>query len=391
MKRLLCVSHYFSSHRGGIEIVAGRLAEEVAAAGTSVTWAASDTSVPPQGRDIVTLPLRSTNFVERKIGLPFPIPSAAAIRCLIHATSRADAVLVHDALYLNSIIAVLAAKWHRKPTILVQHIAEIPFRSALLRGILALANRIVTRPMLRYVDQVVFISQITANIFRNVRFRSAPLLIFNGVDCNIFQPLTCSRDEVCRHYELSTDRPLVLFVGRFVEKKGLTRMRRMVEQRPNITWVFAGWGPLDPRAWNAPNVVVRSDLEGKSLADLYGVADLLVLPSTGEGFPLVVQEALACGLPVVCGEESARADADATKLLCGVKVSATDEVTATDFLQQVDRILAMPQDADARRERANFACAHYDWKSRGRRYSEIIDTLVGSAGNRHGRRYVEAG
>ena len=55
---------------------------------------------------------------------------------------------------------------------------------------------------------------------------------------------------------------------------------------------------------------VFSDLAGPGLAELYRASDVFVLPSQGEGFPLVVQEALACGLPVVCGDESTGADAE---------------------------------------------------------------------------------
>ena len=41
--RLLIVSAYFDSHRGGIEIVAGQLAREFSRAGEDVVWLASGT------------------------------------------------------------------------------------------------------------------------------------------------------------------------------------------------------------------------------------------------------------------------------------------------------------------------------------------------------------
>ena len=40
----------------------------------------------------------------------------------------------------------------------------------------------------------------------------------------------------------------------------------------------------------------------EQLRELLGAVDAFVLPSVGEGFPLVVQEALGAGLPVVTTE-----------------------------------------------------------------------------------------
>ena len=45
--KLLMATHFFESHRGGIEIVAGRLAREFARTGIEVTWLATDASPPP--------------------------------------------------------------------------------------------------------------------------------------------------------------------------------------------------------------------------------------------------------------------------------------------------------------------------------------------------------
>ena len=43
--RILRVSHYYSEHRGGVEIVASELAERLACRDVEVTWAASSSDI----------------------------------------------------------------------------------------------------------------------------------------------------------------------------------------------------------------------------------------------------------------------------------------------------------------------------------------------------------
>jgi glycosyltransferase involved in cell wall biosynthesis len=371
--RLLTVSPYFESHRGGVEIVAGRLARELQGRGVEVTWLASNVSAPPAQPP--SQPLGVWNVAERRLGIPYPLPSPGALAAIDRQARACDALLVHDALYATSVAAVLAARRHGKPVLMVQHIGQIPYRGWLARALMASANATLARAMLALADQVVFISQIAAGFFAAVRFRRPPLMIFNGVDTDVFRPTGAeSRVALKIRLGLAEGRPQALFVGRFVEKKGLRHLARLTTLRTDIDFNFAGWGPLDPQGWGRTNVRVFRDLAGAGLAELYQACDVLVLPSVGEGFPLVVQEALACGLPVICGAEVATADPEAARFLTGVAIDDDPEVTAVRLNAALDASLA--GSADDGGARAAFARRRYAWDAVGARYLEALQGLV---------------
>src|SRR5690349_11719363 len=81
--KLLMISHFFDSHRGGLEVVAERLARELSGRGLHVTWIASDnTAVPAEsevGYRVVGVP--ALNFLECLTGIAWPVPTLrAAVR-----------------------------------------------------------------------------------------------------------------------------------------------------------------------------------------------------------------------------------------------------------------------------------------------------------------------
>jgi len=324
--RLLMVSHFFESHGGGIERVAGHLGRALGRAGHQVCLAASAADAAPADAGLAVLPLPCHDPAERLTGLPMPIPGPRGLAALTRAVRQADAVIVHDALYVTSIAAMVAARRARRPVILIQHISQLPFANPAMRLAMRLATAVVTRPMLRAADRVVFISAAVRDAFASLRFRSEPLLLFNGVDTDRFHPHAAPGEAAGLRRELGLPEAgrLIAFVGRFVPKKGLAVLRACARQRPDLTFVLAGSGPIDPHAWGLANVRVAGPLPPDKVAALLRAAHALLLPSCGEGYPLVVQEAMACGLPVICGQDSASADPQAADFLHGVPVDPGD-------------------------------------------------------------------
>lgn len=379
--KLLMVTHYFESHRSGIELIAGRLVRELVTLGQDVVWVASNVTPPPPDSKCGTrgVALNAFNATERYLGIPFPIPSLGAICQIRREVRRADAVLLQDCLYPACIAAFLFARSSRRPIVIAQHVGLVPYRNPIFRWMMSLANRIVVRPMLGHADGIAFFSEITAGYFSGTRFRHEPELMFTGVDTAVYFPVTAGQKRESRQaLGLNRDGPVALFVGRFVEKKGLHILSRMARLRPNILWAFAGWGHLNPRDWDLPNVVVFSDLSGPSLAPLYRACDLLVLPSKGEGFPLVIQEALACGLPVVCSADTAGADGAVSGFLSAVPLDEKKpDATALAFCEEIDRALAGGGNAGRSSEdRFRFASQRYCWRATAAQYLELIQSVL---------------
>ena len=102
-------------------------------------------------------------------------------------------------------------------------------------------------------------------------------------------------------------RAVLLFVGRLSAEKRvdviLKLLPRWRRRFPDLVLALAGDGPtgaaLRGVAARLEGVRFLGEIEPADLPALYGLADLLLLPSRYEGVPKVLLEAARCGLPAV--------------------------------------------------------------------------------------------
>ena len=113
------------------------------------------------------------------------------------------------------------------------------------------------------------------------------------------------------HRALGSDpTPQLLFVGNLSVRKGVPELLRALALSPladvPLRLTLAGGGDIEGHRAIAQamglgdRVCFAGWTEQAQVARLMSEADLLVLPSHDEGLPLVILEALACGVPVVC-------------------------------------------------------------------------------------------
>ena len=156
------------------------------------------------------------------------------------------------------------------------------------------------------VDRVICVSQASAESFGTAGVAADKLaVVHNGVE-----PASPARDRAAIRRELAIgdDAPVCLMIARFTAQKGhavlLQAMPLILRRRPTARFVLVGSGPFEAecRARARDLGVTQAALflgRREDVPDLLAMADLLVLPSTFEGLPLVILEAMAAGLAVV--------------------------------------------------------------------------------------------
>jgi glycosyltransferase involved in cell wall biosynthesis len=224
-----------------------------------------------------------------------------------------DACLV-SGWYLKSYVQAIRACWKHAIPVLVRGDSQLNTPRSRAR---AVAKYLPYRWFLRRIDAHLYVGAANAAYLRSYGVPDERLFFTPHFVDNEFFAVRASqarrdgtRDRIRRDLGAGPDSVVFLFVGKLIDKKRPADFIRAIERaassgRREILGAVVGSGPLGPEIESLARErqIPITFLGFKNQTDLpacYAAADAIVLPSDGgETWGLVVNEAMACGVPAL--------------------------------------------------------------------------------------------
>ena len=210
-------------------------------------------------------------------------------------------------------------------------------------------RRLLERWLAQKVDGFISVSRCSAERFAD--WSKVPIersfILPNCVDLDQFRPQQRSAT-LLKRYGLETSR-VILTIGRlesWERHKGFDEvidvMPLLVKRFPDLKYLIVGGGAHRARLEAkvgalgvAANVIFAGYVPESEKVAHYNLADVYVMPSSGEGFGIVLIEAAACGIPVV----GSQADGSREALLDGKLGCLVDPKRPEELIQAVANVL----------------------------------------------------
>jgi D-inositol-3-phosphate glycosyltransferase len=329
--KVVIATTFLPPHVGGLEVVAQQQAETLAAAGHDVCVVTSrhDRALPKSERSdagyrIVRVPVLNT--LEDRTGIPYPVVGSAFLRACWREIRAADQVHVHDTFYQPSQLAALVARLLHKPMHITQHVGVVDHPKKMVMHAQNLIYGLVAPRLWNPAESITVYNANVREFLRGRGVEAGKIReVRNGIDVGVFRPVsTAERRKLRLRLGLPADGVFALFVGRLVPKKGYSELLEARSTEFDI--VFAGPGKVPEPC--PPNVRFLGAVDREDIVAWYQVCDVFVLPALGEIFPLAMQEAMACGLPVVAYDDPRYAEYEFDRTLISLVEREPDQIRA---------------------------------------------------------------
>jgi glycosyltransferase involved in cell wall biosynthesis len=256
------------------------------------------------------------------------------LRKLVRALRESDPDVIHGYLYVSNILAVLCRPFLRRRTAIVMgvrssntHLEHYDWSATLCS--------FLERKLSRFADLLIANSAAGLHYCKEIGYAARRMVVVsNGIDIERFRPDETLRRSQRQAWGIREDEVLIGLAGRLDRKKNhpvfLRAAAALMKDYPNCRFVCIGRGSLpysDELHRMASELGLDSRLtwtgEFADMASAYNALDISTLCSNAaEGFPNVLAEAMACGVPCV----------------------ATDAGDARDILGPIGVVLPEPTD-----------------------------------------------
>ncbi|MDP8256837.1 MAG: glycosyltransferase family 4 protein [Candidatus Alcyoniella australis] len=307
-----------------------------------------------QGVQVRYLPNRS-NRLAWKHKLFAPRDFSVAAEQMVDA---ADIVHIHEFRSFTSYWAATAARAANKPYVLSAHgsLARLGI-SGRLRTIL---DKTYGRRLIRHCQGFCALSSLETDLFKKYGAGSDRIVqLPNAVDLPDIDSI--DKGDLRCDLGIDGDQPLILFIGRLNQVKGVDLLlqagARLLQQNQSA-WKMAVIGPDDGRKSSLialcsklglnERVAFLGYFEKQRIWTALRDADLLVLPSRYDAFPICAIEALGLGCPVVVSSAVGIHHEIAKSGNCGVFRSGDIDGLA----QEIVSVIAQREDRAQRAQRA---------------------------------------
>lgn len=127
----------------------------------------------------------------------------------------------------------------------------------------------------------------------------------------------------------------ILYVGHVTKQKGCDLILDIAPSFPDKTFVLLGVVSSDLRNIQRPeNVIFKGEVALEEVIEEYKTADVFLFPTHTEGFPTVVLEAMAIGLPIVSTCVGAIGDMLEDK--GGIYIPVNDKCQTIEAIKQIE-------------------------------------------------------
>ncbi|HYN68591.1 MAG TPA: glycosyltransferase [Candidatus Eisenbacteria bacterium] len=251
--------------------------------------------------------------------------AALLVRALL-PRRRPDGVEGH-VLLVAGLIALAAARLHRRPLLIYAHGADV--RVTAQRSPV---HRALARLVARQADIVVTNSAATAELV--ARLGASAEIVPPGVDFERFSP--ADRTDARARIGLPSHGLVALYVGGLSPRKGADVFAAAIAAVPSWHGIMVGEGELEPliRAKN-PAIDLIGVKAPDDVPDWMRAADVVVVPSREEPLGLAAVEALACGVPVVASETGGLAEVVQPEVN-GLLIPAADSSALSAALRRLE-------------------------------------------------------